>query len=267
MFVSLTTDFGHAYTAICAGVVATIAPEADVLVLSDEVTPYAITEGALLLRQALPYLPAGVHAAIIDPGVGTPRRPIAIRTRRGDTLVGPDNGLLMPAAARLGLERAYLLENPAYRLAEVSTSFHGRDVFSPAAAHLASGTDITELGPELSLDGLQALDIPEPEIANGRLTATVLYTDPFGSLILSAERKHLEEAVGPLEHGTVLETEAGPVSFESTYGSVPKGHPLLWVDSSGQLGLAVNQGSAAERFGLADGDALTLRGRPGSATR
>jgi S-adenosylmethionine hydrolase len=131
------------------------------------------------------------------------------------------------------------------------------------AAHLASGTDITELGPELDLDTLHPLDLPEPEIAQGSLRSTILYTDRFGSLILSAGRRHLDEALGPVAHGTLLDTEAGPVPFERTYGSVPKGAPLIWEDSSGHLGLAVNQGSAAELFGLADGEALTLRWHTG----
>ena len=133
-FVSLATDFGAAYTAICAGVVHTIAPDANVLVLSDEITPYGVREGAMLLRQALPYLPLGVHVGIVDPGVGTSRRPVAIATGRGDVLVGPDNGLLVPAAEALGgVVGAHVLENPEYRLPSVSASFHGRDVFSPAA--------------------------------------------------------------------------------------------------------------------------------------
>ncbi|MEW2358194.1 SAM-dependent chlorinase/fluorinase [Spirillospora sp. NPDC029432] len=257
MFVSLTTDFGHAYTAVCAGVIHRIAPGGTVLVLSDEVTPYAIVEGALLLRQSLPYLPVGVHVAVVDPGVGTPRRPVAVRTGRGDTLVGPDNGLLVPAAERLGgLERAHVLANPAYRLPEISASFHGRDIFSPAAAHLATGTDIADLGPRAG--DLVRPDIPAPEIEDGGLRTTVLYTDRFGSLILSATPADLERALGPVAPGTPLAaTETVP--FASTYGDVPTGTPLIWEDSSGQLGLAVNQGSAADRYGLAAGAVLTLR--------
>ncbi|MFF5259184.1 S-adenosyl-l-methionine hydroxide adenosyltransferase family protein [Actinomadura viridis] len=268
-FISLTTDFGAAYTAICAGVVQTIVPAANVLVLSDEVTPYAIVEGALLLRQALPYLPRGVHVGIVDPGVGTPRRPVAVVTGRGDVLVGPDNGLLMPAAGRLGgAVRAYVLENPAYRLPEVSASFHGRDVFSPAAAHLAAGVEAAALGPAVEPGALTALDLPGPVVGAGELTAPVLHADRFGSLILSAGHDDLVAALGPLEHGTPLdlawtEPDGTPRSarapFEKTYGRVAEGAPLVWVDSSGLLGLAVNRGSAAERFGLAGGDVLTIR--------
>jgi S-adenosylmethionine hydrolase len=257
-FLSLTTDFGHAYTATCAGVIYTIAPDAKVLVLSDEVTPYSVVEGAMLLRQALPYLPEGVHVGVVDPGVGTPRRPVAVETGRGDILVGPDNGLLVPAAEKLGgTVRAHVLENPAYRLPEVSTSFHGRDIFSPAAAHLATGVDLADLGPEAS--DLAGLDLPAPVIGDDELRTHVLYTDRFGSLVLSADESDLIAAFGTIPHGTRLEMNGAPVPYEATYGSVPVREPLLWIDSSGLLGLAVNQGSAAERYGLAGGDAVVLR--------
>ncbi|TDD91402.1 hypothetical protein E1293_02100 [Actinomadura darangshiensis] len=263
-FISLATDFGAAYTAICAGVVYSIAPAANVLVLSDEITPFAVREGAMLLRQALPYLPVGVHTGIVDPGVGTPRLPVAIETGRGDVLVGPDNGLLVPAAEKLGgAVRAHALENPAYRLPEVSTSFHGRDIFSPAAAHIANGVDVAGLGRRV--DPLP-LDVPPPASAGGGLTVPVLYTDRFGSLVLGAERDDLTAAFGDLAPGspldvawTVPEPGSARVTFEETFGGVATGDPLLWIDSSGWLGLAVNQGSATDIFGLAGVQALTLR--------
>lgn len=263
-FVSLATDFGAAYTAICAGVVYSIAPSANVLVLSDEITPFDIREGAMLLRQALPYLPVGVHTGIVDPGVGTPRLPVAIETGRGDVLVGPDNGLLVPAAEKLGgVVRAHALENPAYRLPEVSASFHGRDIFSPAAAHLAAGVAVTDLGSPVEP---LPLDVPPPSAGGGELTVPVLYTDRFGSLVLGAERADLTAAFGDLPPGTPLDVAwtvptpgTARVTFEETFGGVATGEPLLWIDSSGWLGLAVNQGSAAETFGLAGVRALTLR--------
>ncbi|WP_433467958.1 SAM hydrolase/SAM-dependent halogenase family protein [Spirillospora sp. CA-128828] len=263
-FVSLATDFGAAYTAICAGVVYSIAPAANVLVLSDEITPFDVREGAMLLRQALPYLPVGVHTGIVDPGVGTPRLPVAIETGRGDVLVGPDNGLLVPAAERLGgAVRAHALENPAYRLPEVSASFHGRDVFSPAAAHVVNGVDVADLGARVDP---VPLDVPPPAVRDGELTVPVLYTDRFGSLILGAEREDLTAAFGELPPGTPLDVAwtvpvpgAERVTFEETFGAVSPGVPLLWIDSSGWLGLAVNQGSAAEILGLAGVRTVTLR--------
>jgi len=268
-FVSLTTDFGAAYTAICAGVVYSIAPSANVLVLSDEVTPYAVTEGAMLLRQALPYLPTGVHVGIVDPGVGTPRRPVAVVTGRGDVLIGPDNGLLPPAAEALGgAVDAYELADPAYRLPEVSTSFHGRDIFSPAAAHVAGGLAPSALGPRVPPAELHPLPVPPVTRDGDAVTASVLYIDRFGSLILAAGRDDLPAT---LAYGTPLEVawtdrDGAPrtvrAAFAETFGSVAEGEPLIWVDSSGRLGLAVNRGSAAARFGLAPDAVLTIRPAP-----
>ncbi|WP_242885050.1 SAM hydrolase/SAM-dependent halogenase family protein [Actinomadura litoris] len=259
-FVSLTTDFGAAYTAICAGVVHTIAPGATVLVLSDEVRPYAVAEGAMLLVQALPYLPVGVHVGVVDPGVGTPRRPLAVETGRGDVLVGPDNGLLVPAAEELGgVVRAHALENPAYRLPRVSSTFHGRDIFSPAAAHLAGGADIAAFGPRVAP---LPLDVAPPRAEDGVLTAAYLYTDRFGSVVVNAGPDDLAAALGPVAFGAALEVSwpgrAARVTFAETFGSVPVGEPLLLTDSSGRLGFAVNQGSAAERFGFR-GEAVAVR--------
>ncbi|MGH2407490.1 MAG: SAM hydrolase/SAM-dependent halogenase family protein, partial [Candidatus Limnocylindrales bacterium] len=148
--VSITTDFGarDPSGAICKGVILSIAPRATVIDISHEVAKFQVRDGALLLWCALPYLPVGVHVGVVDPGVGTERLPIAIRVARGDVLIGPDNGLLLPAAERLGgVVTAHVLENPAYRLPVVTTSFHGRDVFAPAAAHVVLGVPLAELGP------------------------------------------------------------------------------------------------------------------------
>lgn len=268
-FVSFTTDFGAAYTSICAGVVYRIAPRATVLVVSDEVPKYAILAGAMLLRQALPYLPVGVHVGIVDPGVGTPRRPVALVTARGDVLIGPDNGLLPPAAAQLGGARAgYLLESPDHRLPEVSATFHGRDIFAPAAGHLARGAPVTALGPAIDLGSLRACEVPAPRFTDGALALSVLYVDEFGSVILSGEERHLRQAFGPIGYGTVLslswvtpdhEQVRVAAPYQETYGSVPPGQPLVFRDSSGWLGFAVNQGSAADQYRIGMAATVTMR--------
>jgi S-adenosylmethionine hydrolase len=253
-FISLTTDFGAAYTGICAGVIARIAPGAQVLVLSDEVTKYAIVEGALLLGQALPYFPVGVHVAVVDPGVGTTRRSVAVRTGRGDVLIGPDNGLLAPAADRLGgAVDVHALENPDLRLPATSSTFHGRDIFAPAAAHVANGVELASFGPAIELS---SLDLPAPVIGAGELMASVLYPDDFGSLILSARPEDLRVALGDVAHVVISGT---PIAYAATFGSVGPGEPLLFTDSSGWLALAINQGSAADRFGLTTGSTVTVR--------
>ncbi len=265
-FVSFTTDFGAAYTSICVGVVYRIAPNATVLVVSDEVAKYAILPGAMLMRQALPYLPVGIHVGIVDPGVGTPRRPVALVTGRGDVLIGPDNGLLPPTAERLGgLRAAYLLESSEHRLPEVSATFHGRDVFAPAAGHLVSGVPVTDLGRAVDPESLIGLDIPTPGISDGILTLSVLYVDEFGSLILSGEDRHLRQAFGAIRYGArlVLTWDGAlnrvPLTYQKTFGAVPVGEPLLFRDSSDWLGVAVNQGSAAARFGIGAAATVTLR--------
>src|SRR5690349_16885645 len=166
-FVSLLSDFGlrDPSAAIMRGVVLGIAPDARIVDISHEVRKFAIRDGALLLWCALPYLPVGAHVAVVDPGVGTARLPVAIEAARGDVLVGPDNGLLVAAATKLGgMVAVHVLEAEAYRLPVVSTSFHGRDLFAPAAAHLALGVPIAELGRALDAAALVPSPIREPDV-------------------------------------------------------------------------------------------------------
>lgn len=261
-FVSLLSDFGlrDPSAGIMRAVVAGICPQAIVVDLAHDVRKYAIRDGALLLWSALPYLPIGVHVAVIDPGVGTARKGIAVATPRGDHLVGPDNGLLMPAAARLGgITRAHLLENPRYALPDISSSFHGRDVFAPAAAHLAAGVAIEELGRAVDPRLLLELEWPRPEIRPGRLRAQAIYLDTFGNVKLSALADDLAASLPGLRAGEqlLLRIGEGPVAREvtvtwaRTFGDVPEGAPLLTADSYGRLALSVHLGSAVERYGLA----------------
>ena len=163
--VSLLTDFGvrDVSASICRAVVLGICPDAEVIDLTHEVRKYSIRDGALALWCALPYLPVGYHVAVVDPGVGTARRPVAILTGRGDVLIGPDNGLLVPAAERIGgLAEVRELENRAYRLPVVTSTFHGRDIFAPAAAHLAAGAAFETLGSPVDPGSLVVSPIPAP---------------------------------------------------------------------------------------------------------
>jgi S-adenosyl-L-methionine hydrolase (adenosine-forming) len=279
--VSLTTDFGDRdpSPAICRGVILGIAPDARLLDVSHEVAKFAILDGALLLWAALPYLPVGVHVAVVDPGVGTSRLPIAIRVARGDVLVGPDNGLLLPAAERLGgALAAHVLENRDYQLPAVSASFHGRDVFSPAGAHLALGVPIEAFGPALDPASLVRLDMPAPQPLGDALATSVIYVDTFGNVKLAGERHDLEAVLGPLAPGDRLRVapparepsldddrlglrlmEPVALTWQLTFGAVPAGDPLLYEDSYGRLCVAVHQGDAATRLGLRAGDRLTIR--------
>ena len=198
--------------------------------ITHDVDKFAVRDGALHLWSAVPYLPIGAHVAVVDPGVGTARNGIALQTLRGDYLVGPDNGLLMPAAARLGgITKAHLLEDPRYRLAPVSTSFHGRDVFAPAAAHLATGHAHRGAGRPLDPRQLQELDWPRPVVRPGVLDSHVLYVDGFGNVKLSALGGDLNAALPGLRPGEPLLVRVGDgargdgrtaATWAATFGAV-----------------------------------------------
>lgn len=267
-FISLLSDFGtrDPSAGIMRAVVLGIAPLANVVDISHDVAKYQIRDGALLLWCAAPYLPIGTHAAVVDPGVGTERRPIAVRTARGDTLVGPDNGLLLPAADRLGgIAAVHALTSTAHRLPAISTSFHGRDIFAPAAAHLAMGVPLQTLGPPLDPGDLVRLDWPEPRVVPGELAASILYVDTFGNVKLGAETAHLVAALGHLAWGTPLRLTVDDgaadirAPWSETFGRVAEGQPLVYQDSYGRLCLAVDQGDAAAAFSLRVDQRVTLR--------
>src|SRR5207253_3848790 len=195
VFITFLTDFGleDDFVGTCHGVMKRIAPEVQIIDLTHGVRPGRIQQGALVLADALPYMPAGVHLAVVDPGVGGGRRALALRDAAGRTYVGPDNGLLLPAAERFGgVAEVHELANPAYALEPVSRTFHGRDLFSPASAHLALGLPLAELGPPLDPDALVRLDVPEPEVSRSRIRATVLGVDRFGNVSLNLSREHLD---------------------------------------------------------------------------
>jgi len=270
--ISLLTDFGarDPSAAILHGVIASIAPDARIIDISHEVRKFAVRDGALLLWCALPYLPVGVHVAVVDPGVGTARRPVALRARRGDVLIGPDNGLLLAGAERLGgVDEVHLLESEAHRLSKVSTSFHGRDIFAPAAAHLAAGTALDALGRALDPGELVPSPIAEPLVEPGALRSSIVYVDTFGNVKLAGLRGDLESAIGPVGSGDLLElaftahgTRPAPVKavrWRATFGEAEPGQALLYEDSYGRICLAENQGNAAVDLGLSDDAEVTIR--------
>ena len=264
--VSFLTDFGERdpWAAICRGVVVSLAPEARLLDISHGVAKYDVREGAYLLWCALPYLPVGIHVAVVDPGVGTVRRPVAIVTDRGDVLIGPDNGLLLPAAERLGgIREARLLANPTQRLPAVSASFHGRDIFAPVAGHLAAGEPFGSVGPVLDPSSLLPLAWPAASVETGRISTAVLYIDTFGNVKLGAGRAETASAFGEIAGGwlEVHAADAAPIqaAWRSTFGEVDPGEPVVYLDSFDRLCLAVNQGSAAERYGLREDLPVVLR--------
>jgi S-adenosylmethionine hydrolase len=261
-FVSVTADFGPVATAICRGVILTIAPRATVIDLTANVSPFDVRAGSLALWYALPWLPVGTHVGVVDPGVGTERLGVAIEVARGDVLVGPDNGLFTAAADRLGgVRRAHRLDAPAYRLPTVTKTFHGRDVFAPAAGHLAAGVPIEALGRSVDPAGLVRLAAPRPEAVGDGLRIEVVTVDSFGNLYLGGDPADLAAALGPLRPGLALRVGDLELVWAETFGRVGPGEALILEDSDGRLSLALNQASAADRLGVREGDRIVISAR------
>ena len=264
MFVTFLTDFGLAddFVGTCHGVIKTIAPDAQIIDITHGVRPGHVLQGALMLANTLPYMPAGVHLAVVDPGVGSGRRPLALRDAEGRYYVGPDNGLLLPAAERFGgVAEVHELANPAYALDSVSRTFHGRDLFSPAAAHLATGVALAELGPPIDPEALVRLELPQPEVGQARIRATVLGVDRFGNIALNLDRGHLD-SVG-IVPGMRVELAARGNRYYAvaarTFADGAHGELILYEDSYRNAAIAVTRGSAAALLGVEEGSEILLQ--------
>ena len=259
--ITFLTDFGPSAPAACRGVMFRICPDANIIDVNHQIPRYSIRDGAGALVFALPHMPIGTHVAVVDPGVGTERLPVALRTARGDILIGPDNGLLLPAADALGgVVEARALENRELMLPVVTSSFHGRDIFAPMAAHLANGVPYASVGPTVAVDDLVRLPIIRPTIGDGVLESRIVHVLIYGNVTFAGTPADLEAAIGPLEPGRELVLEFAAhdgapaveerTIWERTFGRVPLGASLLMSDSEGHLSLADNQGDAAKRLGL-----------------
>lgn len=258
MFITFLSDFGLAddFVGTCHAVMKRIAPDAQIIDLTHGIEPQEILQGALVLANTLPYAPPGVHLAIVDPGVGGGRRALALEAGEGRRFVGPDNGLLLPAAERLGgIRTAHEITNPEYALTPVSATFHGRDVFSPAAAHLSLGLALAELGPPIDPEGLVRLDVPEPELGDRTIRATCLYIDRYGNMQLNLGTEQLV-GLGIVPGRRVRLTVAGAreeAVAARTFADAERGELMLYEDSYRNVALAVSRGNAAERFGAEPG--------------
>jgi S-adenosylmethionine hydrolase len=253
-WMSLTTDYGltDGFAAACHGVIARLAPTVRVLDVTHLVPPGDIARGAAVLAQTVGDLPPAVHLAVVDPGVGTSRRGVAIRTANG-LLVGPDNGLLPWAADALGgIEAAVELTNPDWLRATGSHTFHGRDVFAPVAARLALGAKLADAGP--AIDPAELVRLPDPVVATGPgwLSAEVLAIDHFGNVQLAAPAAALAGLGRTLRVGN-LSARRG-----TTFGDVPVGGLVVLVDSAGRVALAVNGGRADAVLSVVPGDVLRV---------
>ena len=238
-----------------------IAPDVEVIDITHGIPPQHVLQGALVLAGTLPYMPIGIHVAIVDPGVGSERKPIALRGGDGRVYVGPDNGLLLVAADASGqVEHAVELANEKFMLTPVSHTFHGRDIFSPVAAHLAMGVELEELGPAVEPDALVRLELPKPKVGQARIRATALYVDRFGNIQLNLTSSDLER-IG-ITPGTKVEVE---IRFERyfavaarTFADVRPGDIVLYEDAYRNIALAINSGDAARMFSARVGQEVLL---------
>jgi S-adenosyl-L-methionine hydrolase (adenosine-forming) len=252
VIVTFLTDFGlqDDFVGTCHGVIARIAPDARVIDITHGVEPQAVLQGAVVLRNTVPYMPVGVHLAVVDPGVGSERRAVAVRTRDGRLFVGPDNGLLSLAASDVDV--AHELVDPRFRLESVSHTFHARDIFAPAAAHLAAGVAIEELGPAVDASTLVRVDVPAPAPGRG----TVLVIDRFGNVATNLRPEHLPAPGTRVEVSFALDRYYALVA--ETFADVNRGELILYVDSYGMVTLAISNGNAARLTGAAVGDELGI---------
>jgi S-adenosyl-L-methionine hydrolase (adenosine-forming) len=263
--ITFLSDYGHEdeFAGVCRAIIGQIAPEAQVVDLTHGVGRQGIRQGALALANSLPFCAPGIHLAVVDPGVGTARRPVAVTTmQEGRFLVGPDNGLLWPAIDRFGgPARAIDLSRSPFRLEPVSATFHGRDIFAPVAAHLALGARLDEAGEKFEPGELVKLELPAPVVESDRLVAHSLYADHYGNVILDADAQAARDA--GLAPGEAVELRSPDGSWRGrwagTFADVARGDVLLYEDSSRRLALAVNGGDAAGLLDLASDDEVQIR--------
>jgi S-adenosylmethionine hydrolase len=263
--ITFLSDYGTAdeFAGVVHGVIARICPEARVIDITHGVPRQAVGPGALILARTLPYMPAGVHLAVVDPEVGAARRAVAVRTADEERLlVGPDNGLLLPAAERFGgIVEAVEVSHSPWRLEPVSATFHGRDLFAPVAARLAAGEELADAGEPIDPAELVPVDFARPhQEADGRLVAHVVAVDRFGNAQLDVG--HSDLAGSPVKLGRTLAVQARErrleMPFVRTFADVRDGEPLLYEDSADMLAIAVNGGEAASELGLTAGDEVRI---------
>jgi len=251
------TDFGvmDDSVAICRGVMYSIMPEVRIVDLTHEVTPFSILDGARFLYGATPYYPAGtVFVVVVDPGVGSARKAIVAKSKRGQYFVLPDNGVITLVEQRDGIESVHEITNTDWMIGtKLSSTFHGRDIFSPVGAHVARGDDWTKVGPEMAVAALVHLELKAARLDDRGATAEVIATDgPFGNLVTNLDGEDFLKL--GYRSGQEVPVKVGgkemKMKFVRTFSDVPLNEPLLYIDSRGRLGLAVNQGSFAAVYGV-----------------
>ena len=266
--ITFLSDYGlqDEFVGVCHAVIAGIAPEARVIDLTHGIPRHDAVAGSVVLATSLPFAPIGVHLAVVDPDVGGSRRAVALELADGRRLVGPDNGLLMPAADRLGgIVQAVEVSHSPLRLEPVSATFHGRDIFAPVAAHLSLGAALADAGRPIDPAELVRLEAPTARLdaEHGVLIAPVTLADRFGNLQTAATHEDLEALGLRLGHAVVLRLpsgEARSARYVRRFAEVPKGELIVYEDAARRLAIAVAQGDAAARLGVGAGDRVTIGG-------
>jgi S-adenosyl-L-methionine hydrolase (adenosine-forming) len=260
---AIITDFGYRdhYVGTMKGVIASIAPSAPVVDITHGVPAQSVAAGAIALRESWRFFPPRtVFLAVVDPGVGTLRAPIAIETLTGARFVGPDNGLLWLAANEAGIAKIVKLTSSRHRLTDVSATFHGRDIFAPAAAYLWRGTPLSSLGSALASTSIVQLKLPRPVDSAREVRGEVIYVDGFGNLVSNIDRSALKKFDARFRHKSLsVRIDGGAtIRLRDAYGDAPKGAPLAIFGSFGLLEVAIRDGNAAVHFAAGPGSSVSL---------
>jgi S-adenosylmethionine hydrolase len=266
VIVTLLTDYGRDddFVGVCHGVIRSICPDAQIIDITHGIPRYGVRQGALVLRNTLPYMPRGVHMAVVDPQVGTERRAIGVRAADGRLLVGPDNGLLSLGWQRCGgVELAVDVTRSPHRLEPVSATFHGRDIFAPVAAHLALGAELADEGDPLDPDELVVVELPAPHTDDGTLVAHALVVDRFGNVALDVGHDDLAGTGITLGGSVEIEVsgERYLATYAQTFADVRPGELIVYEDAYRTLAVAINRGDAAGTLGLSPDAEARLRPR------
>ena len=260
--ITFLTDFGtsESYVGVMKGVVLNICADAQLVDVTHDIAPQQVAVAAWQLSTSYRYFPAGtIHVCVVDPGVGSARQPIALHA--GDWFfVGPDNGLFSYVLAQQPVHEAVVLANPAYHLPQVSTTFHGRDIFAPVAAHLASGVSLDALGMRVDPSTLQRIDAGLPERQGGQISAHIVHADHFGNLISTIPFSLVPDLFSSASVRLDFPAQGISVSERRRFFSAAtnEGEPFIYVGSSGYVAVAIQNGNAAKTLGVADGAAITL---------
>jgi S-adenosylmethionine hydrolase len=261
--ITFLSDYGHQddFVGVCHGVMASVCPDARVIDITHGLPRHDVLAGAIVLRNVLPYMPAGVHLAVVDPDVGAQRRAVALGLADGRVLVGPDNGLLsLAAGSSEGIVEAVDIGRSRFRLAPISATFHGRDIFAPVAARIAAGASLADAGAPLDPAELVVLTMPRPDRDGDAIVTHAVYVDHFGNVELDLRHEDLAGSGLRPGHRVTLQAGSETVSaqFARTFADVAARELLVYEDAYRTLAVAVSGGDAAARLGLSPGDELRI---------